>query len=86
MKGDSMKSYLEWTDDVATGDRIINMRLMKNELAMAQLDRFDHLLFDDIKNGEPSDTPIADQILGLETLVRKMELAAKAPTPPKDTL
>ena len=74
-----MNSYYEWTDDVATGDRIINIRLNKSEMVKAQLDKFDHMLFDDIENGNrTSDTPMADQILGLETLVRKMELA----TPP----
>lgn len=77
-----MESYLEWTDDVTTGDRLVRMRLKKREMAMAQLDGFDFMLFDDIKNGEPSDTPIADQLLGLETLVRKMELASKAPNQP----
>lgn len=70
-----MKSYLECTDDFATGDRIIMIRLAKKEMAMAKLDSFDYALFDDIENGEPSNTPMADQLLGLETLVRKMELA-----------
>lgn len=78
-----MKSYFEWTDDVPTGDRIINIRLNKSEMAMAKLDNFDRLLLDDIGHGEPSNTPLADQLLGLETLVRKMELAQPTNTEDK---
>lgn len=74
-----MKSYYEWSDDVATGDRIIKIRLNKIEMASAKIDDFDRLLFDDIQNGEPSNTPLADQLLGLETLVRKMEIAQPNP-------
>lgn len=68
-----MSSTYEWTDDIATGDRIINIRLTKADMATAKLTRFDYALFDDIQNGEKSNTPLADQLLGLETLVRRIE-------------
>ena len=72
-----MKSYLRWTDDFPTGDRVIEMRLVKSEMQAAVLDKFDHMLLDDIRYGEPSDTPIADQLLGLEMLVRRIEQATQ---------
>ena len=67
-----MSSY-EWIDDPITGDRTIIIKLTKMDMARAKLTKFDHLLLDDIKNGEASRTPLADQLLGLETLVRRIE-------------
>lgn len=71
-----MGSTFEWTDDISTGDRIINIRLTMSDMASAKLTPFDYALFDDIQNGEKSDTPMADQLLGLETLVRRIEETA----------
>jgi len=71
------KTSLEWTDDIITGDRIIKICLAKTDLATAKFDRFDYALFDDIDNGEPSDTPMADILLGIETMMRRIELATK---------
>ncbi len=76
------RTTLEYMDEFATGDRIINIRIAKHDAARAKLTPFDYALFDDIQNGEPSKTPMADQLLGLETLVRRIEEA----TPPKETL
>ena len=78
------KSYIEFMDDFPTGDRIINIKLTKRDLMKAKLTKWDYLLFDDIQNGKKSATPLADQILGLETLVRRIEEAnALAPTNPQ---
>lgn len=68
-----MSSRFEFTNDVVTGDRVINIRLTKADMVKAQLTKFDYALFDDIQNGEKSNTPMADQLLGLETLVRRIE-------------
>ena len=67
------KTYMEFTDDPVTGDRTIVIKLAKSDMQLATLDKFDHMLLDDINHGEPSNTPIADQLLGLELLVRRME-------------
>lgn len=69
------KSYIEYTDDIPTGDRIINIRLSKADMALANYSRFDRALLDDIENGEPSNTPMADKLLGLEIMVRRIEEA-----------
>ena len=69
------KPYIEFTDDIATGTRTITIKLTKADMVSANLTKFDHALFDDIQNGDPSNTPIADQLLGLETLVRRIEEA-----------
>ncbi len=79
------KTTVEWMDDVATGDRIVNIRIAKADKSLATLTDFDQLLFDDIENGEPSNTPMADQLLGLETLVRRIEEATQ-PNPHKEQL
>jgi len=67
-------SYIKATDE-PTGDRTIVVRLSKEDMARAKFNDFDHALFADIKNGAESNTPIADQLLGLETFVRRIEEA-----------
>ena len=68
-------SYAEYTDDISTGNRIITIVLTRNDMMNAKLTKFDYALFDDIQNGEKSNTPMADQLIGLETLVRRIEEA-----------
>jgi hypothetical protein len=67
------ESYMEYTDNVPTGDRTIIIKITRADMQRAKLTDFDHALFNDIQNGEPSNTPMADQLLGLETLVRRIE-------------
>lgn len=69
------KSYIEFSDDIPTGDRTIVIKLARADMQRVNLTKFDQMLFDDIQNGEPSNTPMADQLLGLETLVRRIEEA-----------
>ena len=70
-------SKYEWYDDPATGGRTIVIMLDKADIASAKLTKFDLMLFDDINNDNPSSTPLADQLIGLETLVRRIEEARK---------
>lgn len=69
-------SYIEYMNDIPTGDRVITIRLTRADMTSAKLTKFDYALFDDIQNGKPSNTPMADQLLGLETLVRRIEESA----------
>ena len=68
-----MSNIIEFSDDIASGDRIYKVHLDQRSLATVKLDKFDRALLDDIENGEKSGTPIADKLLGLETLVRRIE-------------
>ena len=54
------------------------------KIAMVNLSNFDKALLDDIKNGKKSNTPIADVILGLETLVRRIEEQSSTPNTKKE--
>jgi hypothetical protein len=70
-----MSTIMEWTDDIATGDRVIVIRLSKVDMASAKYDNFDKALFEDI-DSDPEAT-ISDRLLGLETMVRRIEQSAK---------
>lgn len=68
--------YLEYSDDVDGLGTTYRLHISKIDQAGLKLSRFDNALLDDIKNGPPSSTPIADKLLGLEMIVRRIEEAA----------
>jgi hypothetical protein len=68
-----MSNYLEVQDDIGNTGRTHKLHLDGTSLAMVNLDNLDRALLDDIDHGKPSKTPLADMLLGLETLVRRIE-------------
>ena len=73
------RMFLEVQDDIAQGGRTFKLYIPQEDFVTVKLDRFDQALLDDIDHGEPSNTPIADRLLGLETLVRRIEQQTAAP-------
>lgn len=71
----STDTYIEVYDNVSDMSRTITVHIGRKDWMKAKLTKFDEALFDDIQNGEPSKTPLADQLLGLETLMRRIEEA-----------
>lgn len=65
------KSMLSVTDSI--GGRTFTLHLTTTDLASVKLTQFDHALLNDIDNGPPSNTPIADKLLGVEMIVRRIE-------------
>jgi len=63
----------EMTQDVLGGDRTYQLTLTEHDLAAVPLDSFDRLLLRDISEGRDQGTPIADALLGLETIAHRLE-------------
>jgi len=61
---------LQWKDELETGDKVIKLRITASELKTVSLTDFDRALLTDC---EKKGTTIADHILGLETLCRRIE-------------
>lgn len=53
--------------------RVYTLKITREDLARVRLDPFDQMLIDDVNTGEPSNTPVADILLALETLTRRIE-------------
>lgn len=68
-----MSNYIEVSDDIDMTGRTYTIHLDNISLAKVKLNKFDQALFDDIEHDKPSKTPLADKLLGLETLVRRIE-------------
>lgn len=72
-----MTTKLTAQDSVNGLERVFTLRVNKAEWAAAKFDNFDLALIQDIEHGRPSETPLADELLGLETVVRRIEESAK---------
>lgn len=66
-----MSNYIEVMDDI--DGKTYRVHLDTKSLRTVKLDPMDEALLDDIEHGEPSKTPLADKLLGLETIVRRIE-------------
>lgn len=68
-------SSIRFTENIdsRTFELRLDLDISSADLASVNLSDFDRALLDDIENGIPSNTPIADKLLGLETLVRRIE-------------
>lgn len=60
-------------EDYQSNSTVYKITIPKYEYNMAKLSPIDYALLDDIDNGEPSSTPLADKLLGLEMIVRRIE-------------
>lgn len=67
------KSKLTTGYDFNRCERIYELRISDFDLIELHLDKADRRIIDDINNGEPPKTPIADILLGLELIVRRIE-------------
>lgn len=52
---------------------VIVVEISDKDVMWADFTDFDFALWKDITDGPPSDTPLADRLLGLETLMRRIE-------------
>lgn len=68
-------SRLTRQDDVERGLTVYTLELSNHDFERANLTNFDRALLRDIEHGPESTTPIADQLLGLETIVSRIEEA-----------
>ena len=66
-------TYIEASEDIENNRKIYKVVVSASDFTDAKLTPGDYLLLDDIENGETSDTPLADQLLGLEMIVRRIE-------------
>jgi hypothetical protein len=55
---------------------VYELRISGGELMRARLTDFDRALLHDIEHGPASGAPVADRLLGLEMLARRIEEAA----------
>lgn len=66
---------LETYEDFGRNAKVYKVTISAVDYTLAQFSQFDYALLDDIDNGEPSSTPLADKLLGLEMIVRRIEEA-----------
>lgn len=66
---------LEMTEDFPRNCKVYKITIDARDYTMAKLSPMDYALLEDIERGEPSSTPLADQLLGLEMIVRRIEEA-----------
>lgn len=66
---------LEVWEDFELNNKVYKLTINAMDYTLAQLTDFDYALLHDIEYGKPSKTPIADKLLGLETIVRRIEEA-----------
>jgi hypothetical protein len=71
----STGTYIEISEDVASNSKTCKIVISATDYTEAKLTNFDYALLEDIDHGKPSSTPIADQLLGLEMIVRRIEEA-----------
>lgn len=69
----SAATYLEVQDDIGGTGMTYRMHISRVDYMMANFTEFDDALLHDIDHGKPSDTPMADLLLGLEMIVRRIE-------------
>lgn len=68
-------TYIEMSEDFEKNSKTYMVVVSASDYTAAKLSAADYALLDDIENGEPSNTPIADKLLGLEMIVRRIEEA-----------
>jgi hypothetical protein len=68
-------TYLETSEDFENNSKVYRVVVSASDYTDAELSAADYALLDDIDHGEPSSTPIADKLLGLEMIVRRIEEA-----------
>lgn len=68
-------TYIEVSEDFTTNSKTYKVVVSASDYTSAKLSRADYALLDDIDHGEPSSTPLADKLLGLEMIVRRIEEA-----------
>lgn len=66
-----MKTTLEWTEDIVSGAKVITLTIAKEDMFLVKLDNFDKALLNEINTDKNS--KISDKLLGIETLVRRIE-------------
>lgn len=64
---------IEFYDDPISRDKVCEVVICAADAASLNLSQADKALLEDIDNGEPSNTPMADRLLGLELIVRRIE-------------
>lgn len=58
------------SEDFDSGDEIIVIRIPRTDLLTVSLDKFDQML---VKECDGPDAKLSDRLLGLETLIRRIE-------------
>lgn len=71
------KMRIETYEDLEHNCKVYKVTVYAADYTDAKLSAFDYALLDDIDNGPPSKTPIADRLVGLEMIVRRIEEAAE---------
>lgn len=69
-------TYMESTEDLASNSKTYKIVVSASDYTNVHLTAADYALLDDIDNGPPSSTPLADRLLGLEMIIRRIEEAA----------
>lgn len=64
---------LEYFEDFTRNCKVYTVTVDARDFTMAKLTPMDYALLEDIENGKPSDTPLADRLLGLGMIVRRIE-------------
>lgn len=72
-------TWIEVSEDFEKNSKTYKVVISASDYTAAKLTPADYALLDDIENGEPSNTPLADQLLGLEMIVRRIEEAQQTP-------
>lgn len=73
---DNKSSYILQRDNMAGNELIIEIHISKVDYVAAKFTDLDHALLYDVEHGSPSNTPLADQLLALETIVKRIEEAS----------
>ena len=68
-------THIEVSEDIESNSKVYKVVVSASDYTEAKLTQADYALLDDIDNGEPSSTPLADKLLGLEMIVRRIEEA-----------
>lgn len=59
---------------------VYTITITHEDYIRAKLTPFDYALLDDVDTGKPSNTPLADKLLALEVLMRRIEEAGSTST------
>lgn len=79
-----MSTELETYEDFEHNCKVYKITISASDYTTAELTAFDYALLHDIDHGKPSDTPMADQLLGLEMIVRRIEESKVTPALPTE--
>lgn len=69
------KSCIEFWEDFSNNSRVYKIVIARADYLLAEFSEFDLALLNDVDSGEPSSTPIADKLLALEMVARRIEEA-----------